>query len=255
MTRFFIVLGLVLTLPGIGAGQTGNATAAKNPTKQAQTSSFIDKVLQFLGISDSPGTLKGPGDDLVKGQLWVVDLDSKHSRAATGSAGFRSPVFIPGSHDILALSGSDVWRIPAASSGAAKLYSVDAVTKLVAFSSRDPDKLLILQRDVAGGHPRVGLLSVSAGKVIPLSYDPASHQDLQMIEGLEGWTRTYGDTRVYVGRQSKPAMSGTIEWTDVFLTKGSQPAEDVSQCDGTNCGQPSMSPDGKLVVFVKAETE
>jgi hypothetical protein len=35
----------------------------------------------------------------------------------------------------------------------------------------------------------------------------------------------------------------------------SQEPVDVSRCDGTNCGQPSMSADGRLIAFVKAEME
>jgi len=86
-------------------------------------------------------------------------------------------------------------------------------------------------------------------------YDPASSQDLQMVEDLGGWSRTYGDRHIYVHRQAKQALSGTVEWSDVFLKVDNQPPVDVSQCNGVNCGQPSLSADGHWLVFVKTKAE
>lgn len=257
MRRVVLALSIMLVLGGAAAGQNqkpqGNASAPAPAKKQSPD--FIDKVLKFLGISDSPGTLKGPGDEVVRGELWVADLGSQAIRAAGKGDGYRSPVFLPGSNDILALSGSDVVRFPAGGGEMKKLYSIAGVTKLVGFSADDPDTLLILQSGDAGGHPRIGLLSVSTAKVTPLAYDPTSSADLQMVENLEGWTRTYGDKQVYVRRQTKQALSGVVEWSDVFLRADGQEPMDVSQCKGTNCGQPSLSADGRLLVFVKTESE
>jgi hypothetical protein len=245
----------VLALGGATAGQNqrpqGSAPAPAPAKKQSPD--FIDKVLKFLGISDSPGTLKGPGDEVVKGKLWVTDLGSQTVRAVGNGDGYRSPVFIPGSNDILALSGSDVVRFPAGGGEMKKLSSIAGVTKLVGFNADDPDTVLILQSGDAGGHPRIGLLSMSTAKIAPLAYDPASSADLQMVENLEGWTRTYGDKQIYVRRQTKQALSGVVEWTDVFLKADGQEPIDVSQCKGSNCGQPSLSADGRMLVFVKTE--
>jgi len=58
-----------------------------------------------------------------------------------------------------------------------------------------------------------------------------------------------------VKRQTKQALSGTVEWTDVFRKMGSGEPVDVSRCDGVNCGQPSLSQTGRLLVFVKAKAE
>lgn len=57
---------------------------------------------------------------------------------------------------------------------------------------------------------------------------------------------------LYVESQSKRAFSGTVEWMDVFLKVGDAKPIDLGQCDGTNCGQPSLSEDKHLVVFVKS---
>jgi hypothetical protein len=246
---------LFLLLPSLAVGQTRKTTGAKPTTKQKQPASFVEKVLKFLGISDSPDTLKGPGDEVVSGQLWLAELDSKSTHAVSAGGGYRSPIFAPGSNDILALRGTDVWRFASGSAEAKKLSSVSAINKLVASSADDPEKVLILLEDGAGGHRGVGLLSISTGKVTPVPYDSASSRDLQMVENLQDWTRTYGDKQTYVRRQTKQALSGPIEWTDVYFKVGSQAPVDISQCNGVNCGQPSMSADGRLLVFVKTEAE
>jgi hypothetical protein len=132
---------------------------------------------------------------------------------------------------------------------------VSAIFKLLGSGSEDPGKVLILLQGEAGDRPRVGLLTVSTGAVTVVPYDAASNQDLQMLESLQGWSRTYGDKYIYVKRQTKQAFSGTVEWSDVFLNVGNREPVDVSRCDGANCGQPSLSEDGRLLVFVKAETE
>ena len=236
---------------------TSSAQTQENPppAKPKPQSSFTDRVLKFLGISESPGTLKGPGDEVVSGELWLADLQAKTTRALTSGGGYRSPTFLAGNKDVLALRGTEVVRVPIAGGADKKLYSVDGILKLVGASSEDVTTILVLLRGETGAHPRVGLLAVGTGAVTPVSYDAASSQDLQMIEDLRGWARTYGDRHIYMKRQSKQAFSGTVEWSDVFLQVGSQPPVDVSRCDGVNCGQPSLSAEGRWLVFVKAPAE
>lgn len=223
--------------------------------KQKPSPGFVDRVLKYLGISDSPGTLKGPGDEVVSGSLFVVDLGSHASHPLGSEGSFRSPVFLPGSNDILALRNADVMRISTASGEVQKLFTVPGIFKLVGASEDDPNSVLILESNDPKARPSVGLLSVSTGKVIPLAYDAGSSADLQTLESLEGWTRTYGDKQVYVRRQTKQALSGVIEWSDVFLKADGQEPIDVSQCNGANCGQPSLAADSRLLVFVKTEHE
>jgi len=254
MRRLAPAIYFVLLLTSVAAGQTQlQKPVAAPPARQKPSPGFIDRVLKFLGISDSPGTLKSPGDEK-SGELWVADLGSHTTHAVTRGEGYRSPVFLPGSNDILALSGNDVVRI-SSSGNMKKLYSIAGITKVVAGSTDNPDAVLILLTENAGGHSRAGLLSVSTGKITPLAFDPNSSADLQMVENLEGWTRSYGDRQIYVRRQTKQALSGTVEWSDVFLEAAGQDPVNVSRCNGANCGQPSLSADGRLLIFVKSETE
>lgn len=242
---------LLLFFVCLAAGQASKPSTAASATKP-KPASFIDEVLDFLGISDSPSTLKAPGDEVKTGQLWVVQLDSQNTHAIANGSGYRSPVFVAGSKDVMALKGTEVWLF--STSQAKRLYPVEGITKLVASSARDPDKILVLLANRGDAHDRVGLLSISSGRVTPQPYDATSTQDLRMVESLEGWERVYGDERLYVKRVTKQVMSVTKEWADVFLKTNGRD-KDISQCDGTNCGQPSMSSEGRLVVFVKADSE
>ena len=248
-----IPCALLLTLVvGVASGQVQKDAGAG---KQKASSSFTERLLKFLGISYSPSTLKGPGDEVASGGLWLADLQARTTRALTSSDGYRSPVFLAGTRDVLALRGTDVMHVPVAGGEGRKLYSVDGIMKLVGASSEDAGTVLILLRDGGGGRSRVGSLAVNTGAITPVPYDPASSQDLQMVENLAGWSRAYGERHVFVKRQTKQALSGTVEWSDVFLQVGDQAPVDVSQCDGVNCGQPSLSEDGRWLVFVKAGAE
>jgi len=182
--NFLFILTVSVATGNAQKNITGNATSRQRPP-----ASFTEKLLKFFGISDSPGTLKGPGDEIVSGELWLTDLDSGSSRAITSSAGYRSPAFLAGTKDVLALRGSDVIQFPSGGGEGKKLYSVDSISKLIGFGSEDPGKVLILLRGEAGGHPRVGLLTESTGAVTIVPYAPSSIQDLQMVENLQGWTR------------------------------------------------------------------
>jgi len=115
-----------------------------------------------------------------------------------------------------------------------------------------PGEVLIFLQGGPGSQARVGLLTVRSGPVTQVPYDPSSAQELKMVEDLEGWSRTHGDKHVYVEKVTKLAMLGTIEWVDVFYSAGDAKPVDVSNCDGTNCGQPSLSQDNHPLVFVKA---
>ncbi len=248
------IAGLLLILLVIAS--SGLAQKNAPASKQKPRTGFTDLVLKFLGISASPGTLKGPGDEVTSGQLWLADLQAKTTRQLTSSEGYRSPIFLAGSKDLLALRGSEVVRSPRAGGDGKSLYSVDGILKLVGASSEDAAIVLILLRaDAAGGHPRVGQLTVSTGKVTLLPYDPSSGENLQMVEDLAGWSRTYGERQIYVQKQRKKTLSGTVEWHDVFLQVDSEPPVDVSLCDGVNCGQPSLSADGHWLVFVRSKAE
>lgn len=252
LMRKACAFGFVICSAGFGVSFAQTPPPAKQQSAAKQkTETFWHRVLRVSGIAESPSTLKGPGDEVESGQIWIADPAGGEARRLTSTGGFRSPVFIPGGNDILALKGTGVVRVSFAGGKVTTLVSIAGLIKLVGFNMDDPDQVLVVTRD-SSGHPGVAFLSVSGGKLIPLPYDPDSSDDRHMVEHLSAWDRTYGGTSVYINQQTKTGMSGTISWTDVFLKKGSGAPIDVSKCDGVNCGQPSLSPDGKLVVYVRS---
>jgi hypothetical protein len=236
-------------------GQAQTNTTAGDMDDQRTSTPFIDKLLRFFGISDSPSTLKGPGDEMVSGELWLADLDSGSTRPLTPIPGFRCPIFLSETKDVLALRGTDVVQIPFSGGEGKRLYTINSISKLIGAERDDRGKVLILLRGNEDSHPAVGFLTVRTGVVTVVPYDLASRRDLQMVENLEGWSRTYGDRRLYVKTQAKQILSGTVEWSDVFLKVGNREPLNISHGDGLNCGQPSLSENGSLVVFVKAKPE
>jgi hypothetical protein len=229
--------------------QTPNGNKTATPQRPGET--FWERVLRFSGISANPNTLKGPRDGVPSGQVWMADLRSGTRRKITPSGGYRSPVFFPNGSDILALQGADVVRISSGGGEPAKLYSIAGITKLVAFSLDDPDEVLVLKEDEKG-HVSPARLSVSTRTIMPLPYDPQSSRDRQMLEHLQDWQRSYGDSTVYVRRESRQALSGPVEISNAFLKTAGLEPQNISLCDMVNCGQPSVSPDGSRVLFIKA---
>ena len=249
----YLLLAALLVSPAYPQAQK-NTSKASNSTPQ-KPKSFIDRVLDFLSISYTPGALKGPAGEALNGQIWIADLKSNSAHALTSTWNYRSPIFLAGRADIIALRGNDIVRIPSTGGEGTKLHSVEGILKLVGASNSDSSKILVLLRSETGSHPRVALLAIDTGAIVELPYDPASSQDLQLVEDLQGWSRVSGENRIFVKRQTKEDLSGTLQWTDVFMNAHGQQPVDVSRCDGVNCSQPSISQDGSLLAYVKERSE
>jgi hypothetical protein len=230
----------------------GNGAGAGQASQAAKKEPFWKRALRTTGVAYNPSSLKGPGDEVATGEVWVAEVGSGTTRKLTAEGGFRSPVFSPKGNDVFVLKGTEVMRLGRTGGEARKVCAVAGAYKLVGFSMDDGDKVLVVTEDDAG-RSGVALLSIATGKTEALPYDAASAEDRRMVEHLRSWDRVYGDASVYVKRRSKETLAGTEEWLDVFLKAGAGEAVDVSNCDGVNCGQPSLAPDGKLVAFVKSD--
>lgn len=97
-------------------------------------------------------------------------------------------------------------------------------------------------------------MSLKRGALTPLPYDPKADDERRMVAQIRSQDRIYGDTTVYTKTESKQGLSRKIEWTDVYIQRGTMPPQNISACDGVSCVQPSLSPDGQTVAFVRAGT-
>lgn len=221
------------------------------PPPPPRKESLRHRLLRVTGLADDPTTLKGL-DGSASGQIWLAELRDQRTRGLTAGGGYSSPVFMPGRDGILALKGTDIVRVRMGGGAPERLYAVSGITKLVGFDRDAPDNLLVVTED-ARATTSIGWLSIKTGKIVPIPYDPASSEDRRMVEHVRGWDRVYGDTSVYVKTVTQQSLSGQVEWKDVFLKAGAGKPIDVSRCEQADCAQPSLSPDGQFIVFIKAE--
>lgn len=248
LTCFAVLVISAVGIRALGAQVPGGRVPPPPPPRKE---SLRHRLLRVSGIADNPSTLKGP-EQVGSGQIWVVESGGMEAHGLTASGGYRSPVFTPLRKSVVALKGTDIVRLRVSDGATERLYTINGIIKLVGFSRDDPDKVLVLTEG-ASGRPHVGWLSMKTGRIAPTPYDTASSEDQRMLEHLRGWDRVYGGTSVYVNRLTKQSLSGPVEWTDVFLKEGSDNPINVSRCEGVDCAQPSLSADGRLIVFVKVE--
>jgi hypothetical protein len=228
----------------------GLVTAAVPEGVRAE--SFLKKILRFSGISASPSQQKGIKDEPDAGDIWLIHLARKTGQRITWDGGFRSPVFAPGDETILAVRADTLVRIPLDGAEPEELFPVKGVVKLVGFGLEEPDRLLLLKKS-GDDRPAAGFYSMQSGKFTKLPYDENSPEDREMLNHLIGWERVYGRTTVSTKPETKVVLGGNKKmWTDVYIKQGKQNPLNISKCDGQNCGQPSLSHDGRMVVYIKA---
>jgi hypothetical protein len=235
-------LGVFLALWALGALAASGALA--------QGGSFLRSLLSVTGISATPSAQKGPGDELEAGDVWIASPAQGSLRRLTREGGYRSPVFGPGDQSVLALRQGALVTIPPGGGEGAVLHALARASKLAGLRADGPPEVLAVFEE-ADGSAWLGFVSLAAGQVTPLPHDRASREHRAMIAHVRDWERVYGGATLYVKTESKQGMAGFVEWTDVYLARGAEPVN-VSRCDGVPCGQPSLSQDGRHVVFVKA---
>ena len=72
-----------------------------------------------------------------------------------------------------------------------------------------------------------------------------------MLSHIRGQDRIYGDTRIYLKTENRRGMNRTLEWTDIYIKRGNAPPRNVGAYYGLNCAQPSLSADGRKLIFIK----
>lgn len=217
----------------------------------AGAESLIEKLLRVAGLTAAPGEMRGPEDGGRNvGDIWTVNANGSGRSALTSGGGFRSPIFAPAGDYVYALKADTLVRIPATGGAAQALLTAAGIVKLVGFDGSNASALIVL---MDRGSAPLSVLSLSDRKIVPLAPDANAAGEQMLLTQIRGEDRTYGNTKLYLHTETKRGISREIEWTDVYLRRGSQPATNISACDGINCTQPALSPDGRRVAFVKAD--
>jgi hypothetical protein len=247
LLRTVVLFFLLFNALATSQQQSPKQTPPKPPPKE----SLWTRIARIAGLTATPSTQKGPGDEISHGDIWVVDLAQNTRLQLTHDGGYRSPVFLAGDREVLALQGDDVVLIPVAGGEPRKISGVKGATKLVGVDLDEPNKVLILTKD-ENQRTALKFLSLKNAQMTAVPFDEESKEDRRMIVHIRNWERVYGDTRVYVKNETKNGLAGPLEWTDVYLSQGDGVLINISKCDGVNCGQPSLAQSKKVVVYVKA---
>jgi dipeptidyl aminopeptidase/acylaminoacyl peptidase len=215
-----------------------------------KTESFWNKLLRITGISATPGALRGE-EETASGDVWLAQLDRQPAlRRLTQEGGYTSPVFDKDAN-VLALKANDLYRLSTSGAPPVKLRAIPKAVKLVGISRDEPDRLLVVVKD-AQALPQAAMFSLRDGALAVLHHDARSTDDRTLLAHLLGWERVYGDTRVYVVSNEKAgAGDTTIKFRDVWLQRGSSTAINLTNGNGVSSGQPSLSADGRQVVFIR----
>jgi hypothetical protein len=220
------------------------STAAAGPPE-----SLLARLLRIAGLTSAPSQLRGPRDEK-PGQLWTATLEAQTTRALTRDGGYRSPVFSPAGA-VYALKG-DAIVVVGSDGTVSSVQTVPGIVKLIGFEGTVADDIVVLVDSAKGGSP-LATVALKSGALTALPYDPHSDQERQMVAQIRSQDRVYGDLNVYTKTNSKQLLSRPIEWTDVYVQRGTTPPRNVSACDGVDCTQPALSPDRRTVVYVRSE--
>jgi hypothetical protein len=220
--------------------------------QKKKAESFFDKLLRIAGISATPGSLRGD-DKVSSGDVWIATITPKTVlRRLTRDGGYGSPIFDSQSQNIFALRGADLYRIPISGDPSSKLRTLPDVSKLVGASRDNPNDLLVVTED-AQHNSGAAMLSVSTGAMTRIPHNPQSSEDQAMLAHLRGWDRVYGDARLYCESDEKEGAGGsTIKFSDVYLSRGSDSPRNLTNGNGVSSSQPSLSPNGQSVVFIRS---
>jgi len=248
----FLIFNVVVSSQGQSQKPTPPVQSQKQaPPKPTEKESLWTRIARIAGLTATPSTQKGRDDELVQGDIWVADPAQNTRLQLTHDGGYRSPIFLAGDREILALKGEDVVLISVAGGEPRKISDVKRATKLVGASLDEPNKVLILTED-ENQRTALKLLSLKDAQITGVPFDEESKEDRRLIVHIRNWERVYGDVRVYVKNETKNGLAGPLEWTDVYLSQGDGVLINISKCDGVNCGQPSLAQSKKVVVYIKA---
>jgi hypothetical protein len=216
-----------------------SATAAAQET-------LLQKLLRIPGLTAAPSQLRGPGEAIAPGNIWIAPVEGGAPKALTLDGGYTSPIF-SGDGRVYALRGDTLVRLPQETGAGVTVHKAPKVLKLVGFDGANADELVVLV-DAAGGSSPLGVLSLRSGRITPLPVDASSDEQRRMLAQIRSQERTYATVNVYMGGDGR----GTSRTTNVYVRRGDAAPRNISACKGVTCVQPALSPDGRSVVFIKA---
>ncbi|OPY76446.1 MAG: hypothetical protein A4E65_03185 [Syntrophorhabdus sp. PtaU1.Bin153] len=222
--------------------KTGRENIASKHGSSAEKG-FLRQLVDYLHVTfENIGSL---GDAVIEsGQIWSVDLDVSgkpaEPRRVSAASNLEWPVFDRMNQIIYAIQQNRVVRLSGDGQSLTevdeqkqwiKLFGVTEHGDILGMTSEKGEKVLaVLHAD---------------GKTT-LSSDSKSDKEQQRKSILEQENRTYaGNRSLYVERSARGGRG-----FDVFL-KVEYKVTNLSDCGDDRCGQPSLSPDFRRVLYIR----
>lgn len=215
-----------------------------SPLHGAMAGSFSE-ILRVMGISVAPSGVRGTGT-ISQGNLWLSKIDrtgAHRSEPITRDGTYHSPLWMPGSSQILAVKGNKLVQLDTEGNGEKVLYPLAGSITLHGFDKRDARLVLILQDSVPA------VLSLANGKTTFLPYDKENEEDRTAAARLGRDYRNYGHIKVFVENQPMFDELDNEEGNNKIHIIGEQIPETVIPCP-EYCIQPALSENGRQLVFV-----
>ena len=210
-------------------------------------SSLIRKLLGIAGLTAAPGQMRS--ENVEPGNIWMSNVETANSRPITVDGGYLSPIFSSDGRSILALQGEVVVMLPLSGGSPRNIKKVNAALKIVGFDSANTQEIVILTKSIDA--PLVSL-SLADGALHVLPYDSTSIDQQQLLGKIRNQDRVYDLTKVYLNIERKEGLLRSIEWTDIYVLRGTGKARNISHCDGFNCAHPALSADGTTILYIKS---
>lgn len=215
-----------------------------SPLQSVMAGSFSG-ILRVMGISVAPSGVRGTSV-VSQGNLWLSRIGgagAHRSEPITRDGTYHSPLWMPGSNQILVVKGNKLVQLDPEGNGEKVLYPLGGFTTLHGFDKRDARSVLILQDSVPA------ILSLANGKTTFLPYDKENEEDRTAVTRLGRDYRNYGHIKVFIESQPMFDELDNEEGNNKIHIIGEQMPEIVIPCP-EYCIQPALSENGQQLIFV-----
>jgi hypothetical protein len=234
VTRF---RGLQLIL--ILAVALGAARASPTASEESTLAQAFWAGIDYLGLTFKAVGNLGAGAD--RGRVWIIDLATGEGRQVSSADDLAWPVLGLDGSTIFALRGVQAVRLTWPDGEIApvgpeadwrKLVGVDGSGDLLGFVT---------------GRPRAQPALMSEDGRLLLLPQPETEQDRAHVSMLLQENHAYADGRQLLVMRSQRGGRGY----DITFGTGAA-LKNLSDCGDDACGQPSLSPDGRYVLYIRA---
>lgn len=200
----------------------------KEPAKKPPPESFVQWLARVTGISATSSGLRGDVTRL-SGDIWIAHIDRAGGQRLTFDGSYSWPVFSKDDQAIIAIREDELWSVPVNGAEPARLArSPKGVSELVAAGA---DGMVLF----AGSE--IGVFHPDSGEFSP--FDARTEEDRVAIARMRWPIRSYGNVTV------------SEEEDGVAIENGGERHQIVA--NGGELGEPSVSHDLKLVVYVRSK--